>query len=221
MTVTETVFIVLEVLGTIAFAVSGAMVALQRRLDGFGVLFLGLTTALGGGCLRDVLLGRIPSAMFSHPLYAVVALATALTVFLLAYCRRTGFFGHLEQIDRVNNIFDALGLGVFTVIGVRTCVAMGFGQNAFLCIFLGLITGVGGGVLRDMMSREIPMVLCRRVYAIASIIGGAAYFLLRTPLQESTAALTGVILVFAIRMLATHYRWSLPRIGENEPKEQP
>lgn len=219
MTVTETVFIVLEVLGTIAFAVSGAMVALQRRLDGFGVLFLGLTTALGGGCLRDVLLGRIPSAMFSHPLYAVVALATALTVFLLAYCRRTGFFGHLEQIDRVNNIFDALGLGVFTVIGVRTCVAMGFGQNAFLCIFLGLITGVGGGVLRDMMSREIPMVLCRRVYAIASIIGGAAYFLLRTPLQESTAALTGVILVFAIRMLATHYRWSLPRISEDQQTE--
>lgn len=219
MTVTEIVFIVLEVLGTIAFAVSGAMVALQRRLDGFGVLFLGLTTALGGGCLRDVLLGRIPSAMFSHPLYAVVALATALTVFLLAYCRRTGFFGHLEQIDRVNNIFDALGLGVFTVIGVRTCVAMGFGQNAFLCIFLGLITGVGGGVLRDMMSREIPMVLCRRVYAIASIIGGAAYFLLRTPLQESTAALTGVILVFAIRMLATHYRWSLPRISEDQQTE--
>ena len=219
MTVTEIVFIVLEVLGTIAFAVSGAMVALQRRLDGFGVLFLGLTTALGGGCLRDVLLGRIPSAMFSHPLYAVVALATALTVFLLAYCRRTGFFGHLEQIDRVNNIFDALGLGVFTVIGVRAGVAAGYGENAFLCVFLGLLTGVGGGVLRDMMSREIPMVLCRRVYAIASIIGGAAYFLLRTPLQESTAALTGVILVFAIRMLATHYRWSLPRISEDQQTE--
>ena len=86
-------------------------------------------------------------------------------------------------------------------------------------MFLGLLTGVGGGVLRDMMSREIPMVLCRRVYAIASIIGGAAYFLLRTPLQESTAALTGVILVFAIRMLATHYRWSLPRISEDQQTE--
>ena len=221
MTVTEIVFIVLEVLGTIAFAVSGAMVALQRRLDGFGVLFLGLTTALGGGCLRDVLLGRIPSAMFSHPLYAVVALATALTVFLLAYCRRTGFFGHLEQIDRVNNTFDALGLGVFTVIGVRTCVAMGFGQNAFLCIFLGLITGVGGGVLRDMMSREIPMVLCRRIYALASIFGGAVYFLLQHLIPESAAALLGILLIFLTRMLATRYRWSLPRIGENEPKEQP
>lgn len=128
-------------------------------------------------------------------------------------------FGHMVLIDRVNNIFDALGLGVFTVIGVRAGVAAGYGENAFLCVFLGLLTGVGGGVLRDMMSREIPMVLCRRVYAIASIIGGAAYFLLRTPLQESTAALTGVILVFAIRMLATHYRWSLPRISEDQQTE--
>ncbi len=122
-TLTETLFTVLEAVGTVAFAVSGATVALQRRLDVFGVMLLGLTTALGGG------------------------------------------------------------------------------------------------VLRDMMSREIPMVLCRRVYAIASIIGGAAYFLLRTPLQESTAALTGVILVFAIRMLATHYRWSLPRISEDQQTE--
>ena len=215
-TLTETLFTVLEAVGTVAFAVSGATVALQRRLDVFGVMLLGLTTALGGGCIRDLLLGRTPPVMFSQPLYAIVAIATSLIVFLLAWYWRIGFFGHMVLIDRVNNIFDALGLGVFTVIGVRAGVAAGYGENAFLCVFLGLLTGVGGGVLRDMMSREIPMVLCRRVYAIASIIGGAAYFLLRTPLQESTAALTGVILVFAIRMLATHYRWSLPRISEGQ-----
>ena len=179
-TLTETLFTVLEAVGTVAFAVSGATVALQRRLDVFGVMLLGLTTALGGGCIRDLLLGRTPPVMFSQPLYAIVAIATSLIVFLLAWYWRIGFFGHMVLIDRVNNIFD---------------------------------------VLRDMMSREIPMVLCRRVYAIASIIGGAAYFLLRTPLQESTAALTGVILVFAIRMLATHYRWSLPRISEDQQTE--
>ena len=217
-TLTETLFTVLEAVGTVAF-VSGATVALQRRLDVFGVMLLGLTTALGGGCIRDLLLGRTPPVMFSQPLYAIVAIATSLIVFLLAWYWRIGFFGHMVLIDRVNNIFDALGLGVFTVIGVRAGVAAGYGENAFLCVFLGLLTGVGGGVLRDMMSREIPMVLCRRVYAIASIIGGAAYFLLRTPLQESTAALTGVILVFAIRMLATHYRWSLPRISEDQQTE--
>ena len=208
-TLTETLFTVLEAVGTVAFAVSGATVALQRRLDVFGVMLLGLTTALGGGCIRDLLLGRTPPVMFSQPLYAIVAIATSLIVFLLAWYWRIGFFGHMVLIDRVNNIFDALGLGVFTVIGVRAGVAAGYGENAFLC----------GGVLRDMMSREIPMVLCRRVYAIASIIGGAAYFLLRTPLQESTAALTGVILVFSIRMLATHYRWSLPRISEDQQTE--
>ena len=211
-TLTETLFTVLEAVGTVAFAVSGATVALQRRLDVFGVMLLGLTTALGGGCIRDLLLGRTPPVMFSQPLYAIVAIATSLIVFLLAWYWRIGFFGHMVLIDRVNNIFDALGLGVFTVIGVRAGVAAGY-------VFLGLLTGVGGGVLRDMMSREIPMVLCRRVYAIASIIGGAAYFLLRTPLQESTAALTGVILVFSIRMLATHYRWSLPRISEDQQTE--
>ena len=124
-------------------------------------------------------------------------------------------------IDRVNNIFDALGLGVFTVIGVRAGVAAGYGENAFLCVFLGLLTGVGGGVLRDMMSREIPMVLCRRIYALASIFGGAVYFLLQHLIPESAAALLGILLIFLTRMLATRYRWSLPRIGENEPKEQP
>ena len=208
-TLTETLFTVLEAVGTVAFAVSGATVALQRRLDVFGIMLLGLTTALGGGCIRDLLLGRTPPVMFSQPLYAIVAIATSLIVFLLAWYWRIGFFGHMVLIDR----------GVFTVIGVRAGVAAGYGENAFLCVFLGLLTGVGGGVLRDMMSREIPMVLCRRVYAIASIIGGAAYFLLRTPLQESTAALTGVILVFSIRMLATHYRWSLPRISEDQQTE--
>ena len=220
-TLTETLFTVLEAVGTVAFAVSGATVALQRRLDVFGVMLLGLTTALGGGCIRDLLLGRTPPVMFSQPLYAIVAIATSLIVFLLAWYWRIGFFGHMVLIDRVNNIFDALGLGVFTVIGVRTCVAMGFGQNAFLCIFLGLITGVGGGVLRDMMSREIPMVLCRRIYALASIFGGAVYFLLQHLIPESAAALLGILLIFLTRMLATRYRWSLPRIGENEPKEQP
>ena len=102
---------------------------------------------------------------------------------------------------------------------MRAGAAAGYGDNAFLCVFLGLLTGVGGGVLRDMMSREIPMVLCRRVYAIACIVGGVAYFLLRTPLRESTAAIAGVLLVFAIRMLATRFRWSLPRISEDSQTE--
>lgn len=218
-TLPETLFTALEAVGTVAFAVSGATAALQRKLDIFGVLLLGLTTALGGGCLRDLLLGKTPPVMFREPLYAIVALMTALIVFLLAWFCRGGFFGHMVLIDRINNVFDALGLGMFSVIGVRAGIAAGYAENVFLCLFLGLLTGVGGGVLRDMMSREIPMVLCRRVYAIASIAGGAAYFLLRGPTGESAAVFAGVFTVFIIRMLATHYRWSLPRITEDSQTE--
>lgn len=118
-TLPETLFTALEAVGTVAFAVSGATVALQRKLDIFGVLLLGLTTALGGGCLRDLLLGNTPPVMFREPLYAIVALMTALVVFLLAWFCRGGFFGHMVLIDRINNVFDALGLGMFSVIGVR------------------------------------------------------------------------------------------------------
>ena len=218
-TLPETLFTALEAVGTVAFAVSGATVALQRKLDIFGVLLLGLTTALGGGCLRDLLLGKTPPVMFREPLYAIVALMTALVVFLLAWFCRGGVFGHMVLIDRINNVFDALGRGMFSVIGVRAGIAAGYQKNAFLCLFLGLLTGVGGGVLRDMMSREIPMVLCRRVYAIAGIAGGAAYFLLRGPAGESAAVFAGVFTVFIIRMLATHYRWSLPRITEDSQTE--
>ena len=217
----ENLILALEIIGTVAFAVSGAVISINKRLDIFGVIFCAVITALGGGVLRDMLLANLPPVMFREYIYVICAVATACGVFIAARLIGGRYTANLPAIDRVNNIFDALGLGVFTVIGVRTCVAMGFGQNAFLCIFLGLITGVGGGVLRDMMSREIPMVLCRRIYALASIFGGAVYFLLQHLIPESAAALLGILLIFLTRMLATRYRWSLPRIGENEPKEQP
>lgn len=213
MSLGDTIFYLLEMIGTLAFAVSGAMVALERRLDVFGVLFLGLTTALGGGCIRDILLGVTPPQMFRSPDYVLAALGTALLVFLLAYFGREQYAGRAEAIDHVNNIFDAIGLGVFTIVGVRACFPVGYGENAFMCIFMGMLTGVGGGVLRDMMSREIPMVLRKRVYALASVLGGACYWLLfRWGIRETVAAVIGGALVFLIRMLATHYRWSLPRV---------
>ena len=178
-TLPETLFTALEAVGTVAFAVSGATVALQRKLDIFGVLLLGLTTALGGGCLRDLLLGKTPPVMFREPLYAIVALMTALVVFLLAWFCRGGFFGHMVLIDRINNVFDALGLGMFSVIGVRAGIAAGYAENVVLCLFLGL----------------------------------------RGPAGESAAVFAGVFTVFIIRMLATHYRWSLPRITEDSQTE--
>lgn len=217
MPLADIIFYLLELIGTAAFAISGAMVALERRLDVFGVLFLGLTTALGGGCIRDVLLGQTPPQMFRSPDYVVAALLTALTVFLLAYFGREKYFGRAGSIDRFNNIFDAIGLGVFTIVGAHACFPGGYGDNAFMCIFMGMLTGIGGGVLRDMMSREIPMVLRKRVYALASVLGALCYWLLyQLGLRETVSAILGGALVFLIRMLATHYRWSLPRVPQSE-----
>lgn len=219
---TETLFTVPELIGTVAFAVSGAMAALEHRLDLFGVVLLGLTTALGGGCIRDLLLGITPPQMFCSPLLALLAVFSALLVFVPAYCGRERFFGHAGQIEQINNIFDAIGLGVFSVVGTRAGIMAGYAENAFLCVFLGMLTGVGGGVLRDMMSREIPMVLRKRIYALASILGALAYWILRKyAVDETVAALCGGIMVFGIRMLATHFCWSLPRVmRKDETKEE-
>lgn len=213
-------FTLMEVAGTIAFAVSGAMAAIQRRLDIFGVVLLGLTTALGGGCIRDLLLGITPPVMFQDPTYAMTAIGTAFAVFALAWFGRERFFGRLTLIDSINNIFDAIGLGVFAVVGVRAGMNAGYADNLFLCLFLGMLTGVGGGVLRDMMSREIPKILRSRVYALAALLGGLCYYLLvQYGAEEMPAALIGALLVFIIRMMATHYRWSLPRIRFDDEKE--
>lgn len=213
----ETVFYLLELVGTVAFAISGAMAALERRLDVFGALFLGLTTALGGGCLRDVLLGNTPVQMFRSPDYVIAALIAALAVFLAAYFGRGTYYKKAQQIDRFNNIFDAVGLGVFTIVGVRACFPGGYGDNAFMCVFMGMLTGVGGGVLRDMMSREIPMVLRKRIYALASLLGALCYWLLfHAGVRDTVSALAGGALTFLIRILATRYRWSLPKVPPEE-----
>lgn len=217
MTLAETIFYLLELVGTVAFAISGAMAALERRLDVFGTLFLGLTTALGGGCLRDVLLGNTPPQMFRSPDYVLAALLAALAVFLAAYFGRGKYYGRAQRIDHFNNVFDAIGLGVFTIVGVRACFPGGYGDNAFMCAFMGMLTGVGGGVLRDMMSREVPMVLRKRIYALASILGALCYWLLyRAGVRDTVSALIGGAFTFLIRMLATRYRWSLPKVPPEE-----
>ena len=213
----ERLILIFEIIGTISFALTGAMTGLKKQMDIFGVCVLGVTTAVGGGIIRDLILGLTPPSAFRDPTSVLIAIAVSIIVFFPAV--RRIFYRNKWLYEHVLLLADSAGLGIFTVCGARVAMEAGDGANRFLVIFVAALTGVGGGVLRDMMSREIPMVLCRRVYAIASIIGGAAYFLLRTPLQESTAALTGVILVFAIRMLATHYRWSLPRISEDQQTE--
>ena len=204
-------FLAAEILGTFAFAAAGAMIAIERELDMFGVLFLGITSAVGGGMVRDLMLGVTPPTAFRNPLYVSVAAPVALAVFLFAWLNQRQYRRRYRLMDMIVNALDAVGLGVFSVIGVEAAMALGHSDNLFLMVFMGMTTGIGGGVLRDVFSQTVPAVLKKRIYAVASIAGSLLYCLLRrVGVAESVAAALGSLSVVAIRVCSTHYHWDLP-----------
>ncbi len=207
----ELLFFIVEIIGTIAFSISGALNAIERRLDLFGVVFLGVTTAIGGGIIRDLLLGQIPPNAFLNYVYMLTGAITACLIFLLAYINTQRETPLPFLSDDMLNFFDAAGLGIFSVIGVQNTINAGFGDNAFFCIFLGMLTGVGGGMLRDIMSKTTPAVLRKHIYALASIGGSLCYYLLQG-IHEEVAILVTTVGVILIRLMASNYRWTLPRI---------
>lgn len=207
----EDVMFVLELIGAAAFAVSGAMVAIEKKADIFGVLFLAVTTALGGGVIRDVLIGRIPPVMFVSYWYLLISVVAALAVFIDAYLRSEKYKLHLDKLDAVNNVFDAIGLAVFTVSGMNA--AMPVSDNVILVLFVGMCTGVGGGMLRDVMTNTMPKVLRKRVYAVASLIGGGLYYLMHVlDINQLLSVGCGMLVIFALRLFATIYKWNLPSV---------
>ncbi len=209
---TDLIFHICEFVGTVAFAVSGAMVSINKRVDLFGVLFLGMITALGGGAVRDVLLGQLPPAMFSNYTYVTAAIATALAVFIAARILRERYILKEALIEQINNVFDALGLGVFAVVGADLAISAGYADNGFLVVFMGMTTAIGGGVLRDLLLREIPFVLKKRIYALAAICGALVYYLgWLTALPNTLALFAGVATTFVLRLLATIFKWNLPK----------
>ncbi len=208
----QTVFFIVEVLGTIAFACSGAMVAIRHQLDLLGVVVLGVTTAVGGGMLRDLIIGVHPPSLFVNPVYAMMAFFTVLLLFVIVrFSPMTMAVIESLTYERVMNLVDAVGLGAFTVVGIDTAIAHGFAGYGFLTIFLGVITGVGGGILRDIMAGETPAVLRKHVYASASIAGAFCYVWLMRWFGTDSAMVISALLVVLIRVLARHYRWNLPR----------
>lgn len=207
----EDVMFVLELIGAAAFAVSGAMVAIEKKADIFGVLFLAVTTALGGGVIRDVLIGRIPPVMFVSYWYLLISVVAALAVFIDAYLRSEKYKLHLDKLDAVNNVFDAIGLAVFTVSGMNA--AMPVSDNVILVLFVGMCTGVGGGMLRDVMTNTMPKVLRKRVYAVASLIGGGLYYVMQVlDINQLLSVGCGMLVIFALRLFATIYKWNLPSV---------
>lgn len=157
----------MEMAGTVAFAASGAMVGVERNMDIFGVSVLGVVTAVGGGMIRDIVLGIIPPNVFTNPVYALVATITSCVVFLVFYWKRQLLEGHMRlTYDRVMLVMDSIGLGIFTVVGVNTGIRSGYMDNVFLLVFLGTITGVGGGLMRDMMAGVPPYIFVKHIYAL-------------------------------------------------------
>ena len=216
----QVVIFVMEIVGTIAFAASGAVTGIHRGLDIFGVGVLGVTTAVGGGMLRDIILGKVPEALLD-PIYVLFAVLTSLAIFLFLYFKkkqnRHHPFGFLY--DRIMLVMDSIGLGIFTIVGVDAGIGAGYQENTFLLVFLGTITGVGGGVARDMMVGQPPYIFVKHIYALASVLGALTSIYIFRYFGQIPAMVIGALLVIAIRFLAAHYRWNLPRIRQSRQKQ--
>ncbi len=213
MNYTEILILIMELIGTVAFAFSGAMLAIRKEMDLFGVCVLGVTTAVGGGMIRDLLLGSIPPAMFRNPLYTLVALGVSLFLFFTLFVKRHLLQGKIgAAFDHIILVFDTVGLGIFTVMGINTAVTLQYRQK-FLLVFVGVVTGVGGGLLRDIMAQEKPYIFTKHVYACASLAGAIACVYTQKPLGSLASMVVGAAVVMLIRFLAAHWRWNLPRIS--------
>lgn len=194
-------FTALELIGIAAFAASGAVAAVRARLDVFGVVVLALTTALGGGTIRDVLLGvHPPVALVKWP-YLVVAGVTGLVVFR--------FHPALARLRRAVLLLDAVGLGLFVTAGTNTALALGAPPHA-ACL-VGMTTGIGGGALRDVLLREIPLVLRKEIYAVAALAGAVVVVVGdRLGLPAGAVGVAGSALIVGLRLVALWRRWNAP-----------
>lgn len=191
----------LDLFGVIVFAVAGSLAAGKKHMDLFGVIVVALATALGGGTLRDLVLGIHPVFWISDPTYIYVGSAAALLTFVLA--RFITFF------DKALPVADAFGLAVFTVIGAQK--AMGLGAPPVICVIMGVMTGVAGGMIRDLLSGEIPLILRAEIYATASLCGASVFVGLSPFLANMYFNVYASVLVtLAIRLAAIRWNLSLP-----------
>jgi len=198
---------IMENLGTAAFAISGALAALSKRLDVFGVLVLAFATAIGGGTIRDIMIGTTPVAWMQD--------RQAITVIVSAYFSTLIFRKYLLRLPRTLAIFDAFGLGFATVVGLQRGLEVGLGP--FVCVALGMVTGCFGGVIRDVLLNEIPLVFRKDIYASASLGGGAFYFAFSAwDMVAPLAATLSVAVVVGLRLAAMHWKWDLPSLSNGK-----
>jgi len=192
----------LDLIGTGAFAASGAWAGVRRNMDLFGVLVLGMVTAIGGGTLRDLLLGDLPPFCLRNETYLWLPVAVSLLVF--------SSHRFLPKIEQPLLYFDAIGLGTFVVIGTGKALTLQTGP--FGAVLMGVMTGTAGGAIRDVLSGEVPLIMRREIYASACLIGGALLVVLQQlQVADNLALLLSAGSVILLRLLAIHYNWSLPK----------
>ena len=220
----ELVLEIINIIGIISFGAAGAMVAIDKETDLFGVILLSLTTCFGGGVLRDIMVGqsidRTIPAFFTHmKMEIIVCVLTAFVVFLLASIFKEHYVKEEATVDKINNVLDALGLGVFASVGTGTYALVfsdGF-TDPFVAITMGVISAVGGSMIRDVILNQIPRVLRKRVYAVACIVGSAVYYLIYAVFMRGiesakmVATVSCIVVIFVIRMCATAFRWNIPK----------
>lgn len=201
---------VIDILGTFAFTVSGAFAAMQKKLDPFGVIVIAFVTAIGGGTLRDMLIGNFPVRWLTNEtLVTIIFVSTIASMFFQSY---------LKQLAITLLVFDALGLGLFTIIGIEAGLEKNLSMG--ICIALGTITASFGGVIRDVLLNNVPLIFQKEIYAMACVLGGLVYLLLKqTVLDADVSKIIAILAIFAIRMIAVRWSLSLPQF-KNEHHEK-
>src|SRR5215212_10248282 len=194
---------VIDILGTFAFAVSGVFSAMEKKLDLLGILIMSFVTGIRGGTIRDVLVGNLPVNWLQNDVTILVIFASALATIL--------FVSYFKHLNAALFLFDALGLGLFTIIGFEIGLEKKFSGG--ICVALGTISACFGGVLRDVLLNKVPLIFHKEIYALACIIGGITYYFLhQTNLNNDVSKIICIILIFAIRIIAIRFKLSLPRI---------
>lgn len=198
---------VIDILGTIAFAISGVLIAMDKRLDLFGVIIIAFVTAIGGGTLRDLLIGNVPVVWMRDLTYVITISITVVLAIIFA--------NQLKYVRKSLFLFDTIGIGLYTMVGIEKGIQAEL--LPIMCITLGTITASFGGVIRDILCNEIPVIFRKEIYATACILGGALYFLLQfLNVPESYAYALGIIGVIGLRLAAVRFGISLPNIYGKE-----
>jgi uncharacterized membrane protein YeiH len=198
---------ILDLFGTMAFAVTGAFKAIEHKSDIVGIIILATITGVAGGTIRDIILGRFPPNSIIDPAYVVITVITGAVLFFL--------YSKLKKHWNVFLKFDAIGLGVFTIIGATFAYNL-FGLNFLAMALAGMLTAVGGGILRDVFVNQIPIVFVKELYASASFVGVVVfYFLLVVGADLYIASIAGIAIVTGLRLVAMKYNWNLPKVKGN------